>query len=286
MSSFEFARGLGFNAMGNLDEEAANNDADETLWIATSSRQNMTMLDVPVPQEQEVNAAIAAAQARAKRIVEKFQNQRSVITHATASHQHDFVCVANHGSRGQDEAERRRLWLLREQHRLQAAVVKNLDYLAHQERFKLNQLNDAVEYATAMEQMAGKSYQQRLERRRQKLLGTNSLPGHNKHNRTGKTTKEKRGTGDVVLSKDASKKPRCSSSAALYISGLDKESDHEELLQSLFSSFGPLQRIHFYRDKATNVRKGDGLVIYDLVDDPDRSHILLESVCGQVSTEC
>jgi RNA recognition motif. (a.k.a. RRM, RBD, or RNP domain) len=271
MSSFELAHGLGFNATSNHDV-AASIDAGETLWIAEPP--NEADQEDPVPQEP-LAAAIAAAQARAKLIVEKFKNQRSVLAHSTTP-QHEALSAANHGK--QEEAERRRLWLKREQIRLNAAVVKNLDYLVNRERSKLNRLDSVVANATAMEQIAGKSYQQRLERRRQKLLG--AKPDH-EYNRADKTTKGKRLSKDVT-STATSKKPRCTS-AALYICGLG-ESDNEELLRSLFGAFGRLHRIHFYRDKATNARKGDGLVIYDTTDDTDRSHILLENVCGQVSS--
>jgi hypothetical protein len=270
MASFESAHGLGFSATGHLDV-SANNDAGEALWIPEPAAPNEAAEHGgSVPHELHPEA-IAAAQARAKLIVEKFQNQRSVLMCATGSHQHNAAPAADRG--GQSEAERRRLWLQREHQRLNAAVVKNLDYVVNQERARLNNLNAVVENVAAMEQIAVKSYQQRLERRRQRLLGT-KLDQDNSG--TDKTTKGKRGT--------SSKLPRCSN-AALYISGLGEESDHEELLRSLFGAFGRLQRIHFYRDKATNVRKGDGLVVYALTDDPGRSHILLQNVCGQVSTQ-
>lgn len=245
------AHGIGF------DEGNSNplSQQDSTIpWVAETSEETV----VPVDQA----ATIATAKARARIVLEKFRRQRSMLMDPSNTAAISLTIGV--------ENERRQRWLVREGERIQAALFKNLDRLLDRDKANLARLDKQVSTAADLERATSSHYETLLERRRQKLLGF--VPATNKgkkqtfdHTQASSTTHS--------VPKDG---------VAVYISGLG-ESNNEDMLRSLFGAFGEIRRIHLYRDKATAALKGDGLVIYEM-STSKRPQILLENVCGQVSS--
>ena len=90
--------------------------------------------------------------------------------------------------------------------------------------------------------------------------------------------KEKNRTGNVPLA------DHLDPTVSIYLSGLPVDgSIAEGFIGRLFSSYGTIKNVHFYRHKPTGELKGDGLLLFE--SKPKDKERLLQSVCSQVRGE-
>ncbi|KAL3935185.1 MAG: hypothetical protein SGBAC_009241 [Bacillariaceae sp.] len=182
-------------------------------------------------------------------------------------------------------ARRRRASFAKLQQKFQAAIFRNLEYVARvgEERLKAQakQLKESERYNSEMEAYHAQVLQDRAKAFtavRNKDYSF-SVAGIGTQQRQKGERKRKQGRTPV---QDAS--------VAVYVSNLPNDgSASEELMRALFGSYGSLRKIHFYMDKRTGDLKGDALVIYNTsnVDGNDRSQAdikssIVEAVCSQV----
>ena len=191
---------------------------------------------------------------------------------------------------------RRRECLDRYEERMKRAMFKNLQYVVKKEEERLRERLDKVEEFKTFEHQIEERYNQRLESRQRRSSNHNSMNdintsaagiGTKQRNRAEK--KRKRNALPVSLRYNGQKQNNLSndlsSSIAIYVSNLPKDgSADENVIKSLFGSYGSIRKVHFYLDKATGEKKGDALVIYSLKKGQDESS-LTESVCSQVCTK-
>jgi hypothetical protein len=157
----------------------------------------------------------------------------------------------------------------KEQVRLHNAWTKNLQYVANREQEKLKQQLLQVEQAKAYEQRLYEQQQTQYIERTTTIItkagiGTKSQKAQKaQHQRHQKETTKRMET------------------AALYLEGIPTNSE-ENLIQSLFQSYGTIRKIHFYRNQTTGECKGDCLLVYQLESEQNKDK-LIDLVCAQVS---
>jgi len=191
-------------------------------------------------------------------------------------------------------AVQRQKGLERDELRKRRAMVRNLQYVSEREAERLRNLSASIEQTRQLEQQERERYRlQQIERQRRITDEIHNIH-HHKRNAQGRRRQQHqqryRQSNDV----DAS--------AAVYVSGLptsatstaedDRQHQLEAMLERLFRSYGPLQKVHLYRDKRTRQLKGDGIVVYRMVgvDHTDAANrkqqqqLLISTVCSQVRT--
>lgn len=162
-------------------------------------------------------------------------------------------------------AVRRARHFEKEQERLRRAMLKNFEYVVRKDdealQLQLQQLQRAQERQAAQ--------QQQQQQQRAGVFSTKAGIGTAKRQKT-----EQRRHAQGHLPQQAT--------AVVYVSNLPPVPSSEETLRQLFASYGTIQKVHLYRDKATGQLKGDGLVVYQVSNKEKEAGDLLNDVCLQV----
>mmetsp|Transcript_24029 Transcript_24029/g.26799 ORF Transcript_24029/g.26799 Transcript_24029/m.26799 type:complete len:365 (-) Transcript_24029:102-1196(-) len=195
---------------------------------------------------------------------------------------------------------RRRECLDRFEERIKRALLKNLEHLSlvEEERLRKNILK--VDEVKTLEQQIDDCYNQRLQSRQKLRMNDNkndintSAAGIGTKKRNQAEKKRKRNALPASLNNEKNRscggdnivnnsRSNSTSSVAIYLSNLPKDgSADEDVIKSLFGSYGSIRKIHFYVDKVCGKKKGDALVIYSLQEGEDEA-LLMDSVCSQVN---
>lgn len=162
-------------------------------------------------------------------------------------------------------AQKRFTFFQQYQQKLDNALVKNLKYLLDKDEGLLQTIQEAQKITV-----------------KQNLL--RSVAGIGSKERRSVQNQLKRKGHDL-----SSNLNNC----GVYITGLGDVDDTENVLRTLFGSYGTISTIKLYEDKVTKARKGDGLVMYDWAsvrkqriasgDDRDDPGAFISLVCSQVS---
>jgi hypothetical protein len=162
-------------------------------------------------------------------------------------------------------AQKRFVFFQQHQQKLDNALVKNLKYLLDKDEGLLQTIQEAQKITV----------KQNLFR---------SVAGIGSKERRSVQNQLKRKGHDL-----SSNLNNC----GVYITGLGDVDDMENVLRTLFGSYGTISTIKLYEDKVTKARKGDGLVMYDWAsvrkqriasgDDRDDPGAFISLVCSQVS---
>ena len=166
----------------------------------------------------------------------------------------------------------------KEQIRLHNAWRKNLQYIADRQQEKLKQQLQQIEQAKAYEQQLYEQQQQHYIQRTTATTATTTIAMNtNNSNKAGIGTKSQK-VQNQRQKKDITKQ---SDTVALYLEGIPANGDNN-LIQSIFQSYGTIQKVHFYRNQTTGECKGDCLLVYQLASGQNRDE-LIDLVCMQVS---
>lgn len=162
-------------------------------------------------------------------------------------------------------AQKRFAFFQQHQQKLDNALIKNLKYLLDKDEGLLQTIQEA-----------------------QKISSQHNLL----HSVAGIGSKERKYVQSQLKRKGhdlASNLNNC----GVYITGLGDGDDMENVLRTLFGSYGKVSTIKLYEDKVTKTRKGDGLVMYDWAsirkeriasgDDNDDPRAFISLVCGQLN---
>lgn len=234
---------------------SVNNGIQNEDQFHQKETENLQLMDAK--QEEQLRLGIERAQA----IAAKFSNSSS--SRITRNPHQDDTSYPY--------AQRRYQFSQKFHRKLQDALLKNLTYLADRDEDHL----------------------QRIEQVKQHVLKKDVI-----HSLSGIGSKERKYVQKEMIRKGHDVSSNLTD-CGVYVTGLslDDESEVEETntLSTLFSSYGKISKIKIYHDKATQKKKGDGLVLYDWPsvrkdrilrgicheeDDPSK---FLTLVCGQVS---
>lgn len=158
-----------------------------------------------------------------------------------------------------------------EQVKFQQAWIKNLNYITKRQEQRIKHQQEQIEHVKRQEQRLDQQHREHYNNRtssftstmpKQTMVQRNfSIAPFNKHYRNNDTA----------------------SAAALYISGLPPATISESLIRELFESYGSIQKVHLYRHKSTGTFKGDGLLVFRVLESTTKEE-LVHLVCSQVST--
>jgi hypothetical protein len=179
---------------------------------------------------------------------------------------------------GNDWKRRRDDQLRIERSKMDQALLKNWEYLAKREE---ERLQNQIQHIHATQQFEEDLIRLRAHQQQQrKSLLTKMLP--NKNSGIGTSEQRDRKRKIQQLQKRTAEKGM-DFKTSLYLSNLSPMTS-EEVIHNLFGSYGKIKRVHFYCNKETGERKGDGLVIYERMEGNSMKDFLL-SVCAQVSSQ-
>lgn len=201
--------------------------------------------------------------AKARAIVQKFQHPQALND-------------APHVREPQEYSRLRHEQLQREQSRIEAALRKNFEYVAHRQEEKLQVQLRQLEQTRQVElELQQQHAQQLLLRKQQQQEHRNKpvLAGIGTRQRRG-VERSKKNQGNQVASQNGT--------VALYLSGLPVDVS-EHVLHQLFSSYGSIRRIYLYRNKQTKELKGDALLVYEAPRSAKDKETLQSTVCSQMN---
>jgi hypothetical protein len=246
---------------------------------ATIAASELSTASDPIPTDSK-EAAAQAGRARANAILEKFHR---------LSREHGVMeapCLAGEGKTtalpGTPASEfrtKREKCLAEESLRKKQFWVKNLEYVTKRDDQRLQHQLAQVDEAKQWEAQVQENYRVALEERKKRLHNSSKLisqagVGSVKRKRV---EKEKNRTTFGHLDQQAD------ASVSIYMMGIPTDgSVTEETIRSLFSSYGTIRKVHFYRHKQTSILKGDALVVFQATSKGAERETLLKTVCSQV----
>lgn len=228
------------------------------------------------------------ARERAMEIIRKFQatSSASATTHDRPHRQYgtnepDSNDTSNPHHIGRlavaaaaDHGFLRRECLARLEERKRLSLLKNLEYVARVEDGRLRHQLEQLEQARIYQNQMDEQYRRRVQSDDGRQSVSQAGIGTQPRQRLEKKRKLETPFGDVSTAS--------SSSVAIYVSNLPADgSADEQVMTSLFGSYGSLRKIHFYLNKNTGRLKGDALVIYSLQQGQDQTSFT-QAVCSQV----
>lgn len=286
----------------NFNQDKSNN-AEEQGDIICGSNPSKTTIDNFPTLDGEQHEILQSAVSRAQSIARNFMSAHSASIIQPLHEKHSLLSLPSQGQ-ANDYSFMRKQFLETFSKKLHACFIKNLEYLAKKdgERY-MNHLQLIDQSKIDQEKVL--SLLSQKQSIRQKFLSLSSVAGIGTKIRQ-KMESKKRKLHDVstsVGSKNDGKKQI----NGLYIVGVPttesftpvnniKKSSMpkqcvEEFIRQLFGSFGKIQRVTFYEDKKTGIRKGDALVVYDEIENTldsmkDDGHgnlrSFLNDICSQV----
>jgi hypothetical protein len=242
-------------------------------------------------KEEAMATRLAAQEAmvRAQAIIQKFGIRNSVTSANVGSgqfmweqqqhnQQYSSGCSDDH-----DDCKRRRdICLEQERLRLEKALLHNWEYLAKREEQRLQHQLRLIDAAKQLEQeqvqrrvLHSKLLEQQHEQQKHR-------DGHLSSSQAGIGTAEQRNRKRMAHQQQLRQQQEQDCSSSLYLYNLSSTTAID-VIRNLFQSYGTIKRVHFYSNKATGLRKGDGLVTYETKNGKEISTDFLLSVCQQVS---
>jgi RNA recognition motif. (a.k.a. RRM, RBD, or RNP domain) len=233
----------------------------------------------PNPADSK-EAAAQEGRARANAILEKFQRrsrEHGVIESSCLSG--DGKTTATTATPASELRMKRENCLAQESLRKKQFWVKNLEYVTKRDRQRLQHQLAQVEEAKQWETQVQEHYLLALEERKKRL-------------RNGSQLISQAGIGSVKRKRVEKEKNRTSlghfdqqadASVSIYVKGIPTDgSVAEETIKNLFSSYGTIRKVHFYRNKQTSTLKGDALVVFQATSKGTERETVLKNVCSQV----
>jgi hypothetical protein len=191
------------------------------------------------------------------------------------------------------------------QKRLQAAMLRNFEYVARRDEADMQRHLEELERQRELGKMMAERQQRSMEERMSAAAAATAATTQAKSKKNGgggvngaasmagigtksrkKIERTKKKEGHVVIDTSEQRELRC----AVYITGLptDPTAVSEDTLTALFSSYGSIKRVQLYIDRRTGRRKGDGLVVFDAPSGGGTSawkaaEDMIQAVCEQMS---
>jgi hypothetical protein len=233
---------------------------------------------------------------RVQAILQRFQHQQEKLFQA-----HPLVAAAANVDANGDECrhnedgiidgeplsiyrEQRIAGLQREETRKHAALLKNLEYVAARENERYQQLMVQAKKTRQHQQHIHDRSQNVLEeRKRAQFAAGTKLKSQRGVGAGRRTTIDSVKQAKTHAPGGQQQEEREQSSVAIYLSGIPtNDTVGDGMLRQLFSSYGKILKLHFYRNKKTGQLKGDGLIVYQ-VSSKERGNDLIQLVRSQVS---
>jgi len=247
---------------------------------ATSSSSEITNSTYQAAQE---------AMAKARAIVQKFQTQQkhhqqqntSTISYVKGAMVDNTTITPRIAP--MEYRHQREQFFIKEKQRFHKAMLKNFEYVAKKEEQRYERQLQQIQQTKDMELQLNQHQSNILQQRQQ------SQQKKQQHfsTKAGIGTARRQQLESCKQQKGHSVKIQQQQGIAIYFSGLPTDGSIQQVhLQQLFSSYGPIQKIHLYRNKRTNQMKGDGLIVYEdnYEDGAIKKETLLDTVCSQVSS--
>ena len=282
----------------------------------------------------EQQERIDQARERAQKILLRFQQQQQVqqttpsdvCTNTDIDPTKASTTLANDSRKYTmndiDYVRQRQIGLQREEQRRQTAIIKNLQYVMHQQQRRIEQLTSTIVASTQQPPLLPPSVKPENERQAyHRHESPSAVTDKSDANINGANDKKQRNRNDPkcraslknrnAQTYDASSTSTTSTNTvAIYIStnpliSTDYDNEppetllywNESFLHQLFQTYGTIRNIYLYRHKKkknhqTNCLggyKGDGIIVYKLLkantDDADNAvqrQTLMDLICGQV----
>ena len=177
--------------------------------------------------------------------------------------------------------EQRLKGLEHERRRKEAALLRNLNYVARREADRAATLSNEIEAAKLREDLLRRQHDAALHERHRlqreaRLLHSSAALGSDERHKVERVKRQALATRHDASAMDSG------ASVALYLSGMPTDdSIDEKTVRHLFGSYGVIRKVRFYRNKETGMLKGDGLLVFQ-VNQGDLSQDLVSTVCSQV----
>ncbi|KAL3770963.1 hypothetical protein ACHAWU_005292 [Discostella pseudostelligera] len=239
----------------------------------------------PIKEDGDVGDHCINPIEKARAIAKRFQQENLHLLHQHQCNDTSIPININY-------AQLRHQHFQKERSKLQIYTLKNLEYIMKHEEQQLRQhvavMNEMVAYEEAQDihyqlrQEQQKQYQlsQRQKQEQREIIGIMNEGGggigsveqrraeraRRKRHPTSTTSSDGRHCGSKADASSSQHHPRNDNTTirtSLYLTNLPTDgSTTERTLQSLFCSYGRLDRVTMYRHRDTGLLKGDGLIVF------------------------
>ncbi|CAB9520224.1 expressed unknown protein [Seminavis robusta] len=246
------------NVSGSTPEAAPTNDTNDNSKDPTMTK-------------------VEEGRARANAILEKFRRLEQA--HGAAA---PLTTTSTSGcpllvNSNNEYRQKRQVCLEQEAQRKKQFWIKNLEYVTKRSQKQLQQQLKQINQAQQWESQVQEQYRLALEARKKRLHSTTTTNTSTTQAGIGTA---KRNRVERELQKTTHN--HLQQTATIYLTGIPTNgSVPETTIQNLFSSYGTIRKVHYYRDKQTGTLKGDALVVFQ--SSKNKNEELLQMVCSQMN---